>query len=396
MDPKRNPFAPGAGYTPPELAGRKDILDRFDILLSRLKSGKPFKGLLLVGLRGVGKTVLLNKFYDQAAGLGLEAFSIECIDKKRLDQMLVPYLRSSLFRLDKREGLNETVRKAFRVLHSFASKISVKYGEFEFDLAGPKEEGVADSGDLETDLPELVMAVAEAAKSKNTAVLIILDEMQYLAAPELSALIMAVHKAAQRQMPVALVGAGLPPLLGKMGNSKSYAERLFDYPRVGPLDREGVVQAVQMPVEASKAFVERRAVDHIFNVTKGYPYFVQEWGHHAWNCAKGSNIELRAAQNADSAARKSLDESFFSVRFDRLTPGEKEYLRSMAYFGGESVKSSKIAEALGQSPQSANTLRSSLIKKGMIYSPSYGDAAFTVPLFDQFMRRKIPDWSPKG
>jgi hypothetical protein len=207
---------------------------------------------------------------------------------------------------------------------------------------------------------------------------------------------MAMHKVAQKNLPVLLIGAGLPPLLGHMGNSKSYAERLFDYPRVGPLNRKGVEQAVQGPIEKAHAYIDRRAIDHIYQVSQGYPFFVQQWAHDAWNCAKGSNIDLRAVQNADSEANKNLDEGFFSVRFDRLTVAEKNYLRAMAYFGSESVKSGKIATAMGQSVQSANTIRTGLIKKGMIYSPTYGDTAFTVPMFDQFMRRKIPQWSPQG
>jgi len=175
-----------------------------------------------------------------------------------------------------------------------------------------------------------------------------------------------------------------------------YAERLFDYPKVDPLDRKAVQEAIEGPVEKAKAYVDRQAIDHISNITQGYPYFVQQWAHDAWNCAKGSNIDLRAAQNADSAARKNLDEGFFSVRFDRLTAGEKSYLRAMAYFGAEAVKTSKIASALGLSVQSANSVRASLVSKGMIYSPTYGDVGFTVPLFDQYMRRKIKDFTAKG
>lgn len=396
MDPNRNPFAPGAGYPPPELAGRADILSRTDLTLSRIMDGRSAKSFILTGLRGVGKTVLLSEAQKRAEAKKYQTVMIESVDEKRLENMLIPALRSLLFKLDRMEGISEQVKLGMRVLQSFMSRIKLKYGELELNLDVAPETGVADSGDLETDLPELIMSVASAAQSRGVAAVLIIDEMQYLHERELSALIMSMHKISQRQMPVTLIGAGLPPLLGKMGNSKSYAERLFDFPHVGPLDRKGVEQAVQTPVEEEGAFIERQAIDHIYKTTQGYPYFVQEWGHHAWNCAKGRNIDLKSAQHADSAARKILDDGFFSVRFDRLTPGEKNYLRAMAYIGGASIKSGKIAQTLGQSAQSANSLRTSLVKKGMVYSPTYGDTAFTVPLFDSFMRRRIPDWTPKG
>ena len=273
------------------------------------------------------------------------------------------------------------------------SKVKLKYGDIEVSLDVSPETGVADSGDLEADLPELMLAVGQAAASRQVPIVLIFDEMQYLHKKELSALIMAMHKVSQKQLPIALFGAGLPPLLG---NSKSYAERLFDYPRVDALNREAVRLAIETPILKAKAFIEARAIDRIASSTQGYPYFVQQWAHDAWNCAKGMTIDLRAVQNADSAAVKNLDEGFFSVRFDRLTASEKKYLRAMAFYQSDMVNTTKVAEALGQSSQSANSLRSSLIGKGMIYSPSYGDVAFTVPLFDQFMRRKMPGWKPES
>jgi type II secretory pathway predicted ATPase ExeA len=395
MDPKLNPFAPGAGYAPPELAGRAGLLERAEITIARIKASRPAKGLLLVGLRGVGKTVLLNRIQDAAEAEQYQSVMIECVDQKRLEHLLVPALRSMLLKLDRMEGFNENVKRSIRVLQGFISKIKLKYADIELSLDVAPEDGIADSGDLETDLPELFVAVGQAALARKSALALIFDEMQYLDKRELGALIMAMHKVAQKQMPIALFGAGLPPLLGHMGNSKSYAERLFDYPKIDPLDRKGVQSAIEGPVEKAKAYIDRQAIDHIANITQGYPYFVQQWAHDAWNCAKGKNIDLRAAQHADSAARKNLDEGFFSVRFDRLTAGEKSYLRAMAYFGAESIKTSKVASALGLTAQSANSVRSSLVSKGMIYSPTYGDVAFTVPMFDQYMRRKIKDFTAK-
>lgn len=293
------------------------------------------------------------------------------------------------------EGISEKVKTGLRVLKGFMSRVKLKYGDIEMTLDVPAEEGTADSGDLEADLPELMLAIGQAAASRDATVVLILDEMQYLGKTEMSALIMAMHKVSQKQLPVVMFGAGLPPLLGNMGNSKSYAERLFDYPRVDPLDAAAVRLAIEAPVEKEGAYIDRRAIEHIAKITQGYPYFVQQWAHDAWNCAKGSNIDLRAAQNADSVAWKTLDEGFFSVRFDRLTTGEKNYLRAVAYFPTVAVNTTKIAAALGQTSQSGNSLRSSLIKKGMIFSPGHGDVAFTVPLFDQFMRRKIQNFTAK-
>lgn len=396
LDPLRNPFAPGAGYPPPELAGRGNLIQRAELTLARIKEGRPSKGLLLVGLRGVGKTVLLNRIDRAADTFGYQSVMVECVDEKRLEALLIPALRSILFKLDRMEGLNEKVKLGIRVLQGFLSKVKLKYQDIEFSLDVAPETGVADSGDLETDLPELIKAIGVAAQSRGVPVALLFDEMQYLDRKELSALIMAMHKVAQNQLPITLFGAGLPPLIGRMGNSKSYAERLFDYPRVEPLDRKAVQEAIELPAEKEKAFVERRAIDHISNITQGYPYFVQQWAYDAWNCARGKSIDLRAAQNADSASRKNLDEGFFSVRFDRLTQGEKNYLRAMAYFSSPIVKTNKVAAALGLSAQSANSVRSSLLSKGMVYSPSLGDVAFTVPMFDQYMRRKIQDWTPKG
>ena len=232
MDPNTNPFAPGAGYPPPELAGRSDILERSSLSLNRTLANRSSKSQLLVGLRGVGKTVLLTRIEKDAEELGYLTVMIECVDDKRLEAMIVPALRSLLIKLDRMEGLSEKAKYALRVLQGFVSKVKMKYQGMEFSLDVQPETGVADSGDLETDLPELMVVVASAAASRKMAVALIMDEMQYLHETELSALIMSIHKIAQKQLPMTLVGAGLPQLIGKMGNSKSYAERLFDYPRV--------------------------------------------------------------------------------------------------------------------------------------------------------------------
>jgi hypothetical protein len=265
----------------------------------------------------------------------------------------------------------------------------MKVHDVEISLDVDPEQGTADSGNLESDLPVLLEAIAEAAQDRATAVSIIIDEIQYLSEKEFSALIVAIHKISQRQLPLVLVGAGLPQLVGLAGRSKSYAERLFDYPKIGPLSREDAILALAEPVKAQGVTFANDALNEIVSKTEGYPYFIQEWGYHSWNLAKDSEISFDVIKEATHTSLERLDESFFRVRFDRLTPSEKKYLRALAEFGSGPHRSGDIAEKLKVKPQSVAPTRSSLIKKGMIYSPSYGDTEFTVPLFDDFMRRTM-------
>lgn len=390
MDPVRNPFVPGAGSPPPALAGRADILERARITLARVAQGRSAKSLMLVGLRGVGKTVLLNRVHEMAEAEGYQALMIETPETKRLASLLVPPLRSLLFRLDRMENISEQVKRAMRVLKSFAGAVSVKYGEVEIGLDIDPERGSADSGDIETDLAELFVAVAEAAKSRGTAVALIIDELQYLTEDELSAVIMALHRVSQKQLPLVLIGAGLPQLVGLAGRSKSYAERLFDYPVVGALSRLDATKALADPVEREGAHFDDDALADIIAKTEGYPYFLQEWGYHSWNLAAASPITAEVVAIATREAIANLDQSFFRVRLDRLTPREKAYLRAMSELGPGPHRSGDIAEKMGTAVASVAPLRGGLIKKGMIYSPTHGDTAFTVPLFDQFMRRTMP------
>jgi hypothetical protein len=397
MKPELNPFAPGTGSMPPALAGRGLILEEAGISITRVAAGLHAKNMLLVGLRGVGKTVLLNAVQTDVDRRGFYAANCECVEDKHLAEALLPQLRSSLMKLNSAAAAKDVAQRAVRTLHSFVSQIKLTYQDVKLTFDGPKEAGSADSGDLSADLTDLFVSIGEAAKANNTAMAIFVDEMQYLSEESLRAVLMAMHKINQKRLPIYLVGAGLPPLMGKIASSRSYAERLFSVPEMGPLSKEGVTEALTIPVEKAKAFIEPRAIEHIYRVSGGYAYFVQEWGLHAWNVAKGMNIDLKAAQNADTDARQSLDRSFFSFRFDRLSSPEKEYLRAMAAVAGsEPVKSGKIAEILGKKTSTVGYLRNSLIEKGMIYSPIYGDNAFTVPLFDQFMRRTMPGWRPKN
>lgn len=394
MDRVRNPFAPGAGTPPPELVGRTEILEGASVTLARIREARPAKSFLLIGLRGVGKTVLLNRIQEMAEEKGYRTISIEAPENKRLPALLIPSLRQVLLALDRSQQVNEYVKRALRVLKSFAGAFKLSMGEFDIGLDVDPETGIGDSGDLETDLPDLLVAVAQAAQARQKPVAIFLDEMQYLNEDELSALIMALHRVAQKQMPLLLVGAGLPQLVGLTGKSKSYAERLFDFPRIGPLKNQDARNALEQPVRREQATFESRALDEIVKITEGYPYFLQEWGYHTWNIAEASPIPLHAVKAANGLVIQRLDESFFRVRFDRLTPRERDYLRAMAQLGEGPHRSGDIADMLGVGVHTVAPLRSGLIRKGMIFSPAHGDTAFTVPLFDQFMKRIMPTMKP--
>ena len=393
MDPLENPFSPGAGSPPPELVGRDAILEQARVALHRLRAGRPAKSMILVGLRGVGKTVLLNRIRLIAEEGGYRALFVEAHESKPLPALLMPHLRQILFSLDAMENVSEKVKRGFRVLRSFMTglKAKAKVGEVELELGVNPETGTADSGDLEADLSELFVAVAEAAADREKAVAICIDELQYLSEAELSALIMALHRVAQRALPLVMVGAGLPQIIALAGRSKSYAERLFDYPAVGALDPPDASNALQAPVEKQGARFADDAISEVLKVTQGYPYFLQQWGYEAWDIAVGPTIELKDVQEATVRSVKELDQSFFRVRFDRLTPREKDYLRALAELGNGPQRSSDIAEIFGVKVQSVAPLRAGLLKKGMIYSPSHGDTEFTVPLFGEFMLRVMPN-----
>lgn len=392
MDPLFNPFSPGAGTPPPELAGRKDILTQALMTLGRVRRGRAEKSILLVGLRGTGKTVLLYEISKLAEKENYQTIMIEAHEKKSLPEILLPELRKVLFSLDAAEKISAKVKKAFRVFKSFISviKLNFKISDIDIGIDINGEKGTADSGNLEADLAQLFIALGEAAQDRDTAIAIIIDELQYLKEEELSSLIMAIHKVSQKSLPIVLIGAGLPQLVGKAGRAKSYAERLFDYPEVGPLKKEDAKYALQEPVQREGVTFTKEAINEIIRVTKGYPYFLQEWGYQAWNIAARSPIDISIAKQATKASIHQLDQSFFRVRYDRLTPREKEYLRALAELGSDAQRSGTVAEELGIDVQNAAPLRNSLIKKGMIYSPNHGDTAFTVPLFEGFMKRMMP------
>lgn len=394
MDPIKNPYAPGAGTPPPELAGRDELRETVRIALERVRAGRPTKSILMVGLRGVGKTVLLDRLREDAEMSGIQTIRVEAPESRSLPAILAPQLRQALLRLSRNEQAKEFAQRALRGLSGFAKALKVKYQDIEVGFDFEPEPGLADNGDLEHDLQALLEVTGAAAKKADTALAMFVDELQYVAEEELAALITALHRTAQRSLPVVLVGAGLPQLPGKMGRAKSYAERLFDFPQIGPLPDDAARLAIAKPAADQGVSVDGDALDRIIQETRGYPYFLQEWGKHAWDVANASPITLDNVKQATASTIAALDESFFRVRFDRLTPLEKKYLRAMAALGPGPHRSGDIAEQLGREVTRLGPIRSQLIVKGMIWSPSHGDTAFTVPLFDEFMKRIMPgdDW----
>jgi hypothetical protein len=396
MDSRRNPFAPGAGTQPPELTGREALLEQAEIVLARTKLGRSAKSFIGVGLRGVGKTVLLNRVRELAETSGFRTIIVEAHEDKRLPELLAPHLRRVLLELDRLGALNSMVKRALGVFRSFLSTVKVKYGEAELALDIEPEVGSADSGDLEADLPELFTALGRAARERQTPVVLLIDEIQYLNERDMSALIMAMHRIAQSSLPVLLVAVGLPQVVGLSGRSKSYAERLFDFPTVDALTDLDAQRALSGPAAELGVRFTPDALHHIVAITQGYPYFLQAWGYYVWNAAEQSPITTADIDRATPKVMANLDEGFFRVRFDRMTPTEKTYLRAMAELGPGPYRSGDIAAKLSRRVTSLGPLRSGLIAKGMIYSPAHGDTAFTVPLFDAYLRRIMPEFkAPK-
>jgi len=392
MNPITNPFAPGAGTRPPELAGRQAIQEQVRIAIARACNGRSAKSVLMVGLRGVGKTVLLDQMRRDAELAQMRTIRIEAPEGRSLPALLAPEMRLVLLGLSRLDASKAMAVRGLRALAAFASKLKVTYKDIEVGIDYEPEQGLADNGDLETDLTALFIQAGLAAQAAKTAIVLFVDELQYVSEQQLSALILALHRCAQEALPVVLVGAGLPHLAGQTGKAKSYAERLFDFVNVGSLPKEAARQAIVLPCEQEGVRITPDAVERILLETQGYPYFLQEWGKQVWDVADCSPILLAHVGKASALAIASLDESFFRVRFDRLTAKEKEYLRAMAQLGAGPHRSGDIADCLGKPVQSLSPLRSSLINKGMVWSPTYGDTAFTVPLFDGFLKRLMPEY----
>jgi hypothetical protein len=386
MDPRLNPYAPGAGAKPPELAGRSALLERAGVALDRMRSGRSARGLMLYGLRGVGKTVLLNAIRTQAEASGIVAAAVEAPELRSLPALLAPALRQALLHLSPFEAVRA---RALGVLAAFVKAVKVKFADVEVNLDVAPTFGIADSGDLEHDLTQLMLEIGRAAKAEGTAFVLFIDELQYVAAAQLGTLFAAIHKATQAEAPIAIIGAGLPQLLGLAGRAKSYSERLFEFVEIDRLPAEDARRALCVPAENEGVHFSADAIDEILARTQGYPYFLQEWGKHCWDVASASPITLANARTASERAVAELDASFFRVRFDRLTPQQKLYLRAMAELGSGPYRSGDVADQLRRGVTAVAPIRAALITKGMVYSPAHGDIAFTVPLFDAFMRRSM-------
>lgn len=358
-------------------------------MLERLKQACPEKSILLAGLRGVGKTVLLNEINHRAQEAGYRTMLMETPEQRGLVALLAPQMRRLLLELDRSAAMRAKARRALGALKEFVSTVRVQYAGVELGLDLDVEKGVADSGDLESDLSDLFVVVAEAGHERGAAIGLFIDEVQYLHEEELRALIMAMHRLQQEQLPFILVGAGLPSLPALAGKAKSYAERLFSFPAIGPLGKPEAVQAIRDPVRTAGVEIQPAALDEIFRLTQGYPYFLQEWGYQSWNRAASSPITLQDVREATATVIRRLDEGFFRVRFERLTPSERRFLRAMSELRPGQQRTGDVAAALGMQVTSLGPVRANLINKGMIYSPEHGQLAFTVPLFDEFMKRTM-------
>lgn len=385
MDRLQNPYQPGAGTRPPALIGRDDLIDGFGVTLRRTLSGRSGKCCMLVGLRGVGKTVLLNRFAEIAGAEGVQVGFMEAPENSDFRTLLAVRLRGILLAWNSR--VRRAVTRALGVLKSFTLKLPAGAS---ISIGVDPLAGRADSGLLAEDLTDVLVAAGEAAAACDSALMVAVDEVQYLSTNELAALVTAIHRTTQLGLPVILTGAGLPQLPALVGAAKSYAERLFEFPVVSSLPPAEAAAAIVVPAREFGVEFTPPAVDRVVAESGGYPYFLQEWGYHIWNAAPSSPIADDDVRAARSSVIDTLDRDFFRVRFDRLTPKEKDYLRAMAVLGPGGHRSGDIAAALGVRVESVAPRRSGLIAKGMIYSPAHGDTAFTVPLFDQFLLRAMP------
>ena len=353
-------------------------------MIGRALNGRSTQGMLMTGLRGVGKTVILNELMRMAEEQGALSLFVEATAESTLSELLASELKKLFFSLNRIAGTADKVKKGLVVLRNFIGAVHLKVGDIGLDIE--PFAGIADSGNIETDLADLFECVAEAAKEKKKAVLLLVDEVQYLPKKELGALIMAFHRLQQRQLPFAVIGAGLPMLAELAGKTKSYAERLFLYPQVDALTFEATRQAIETPFASCGVQVERRAVEKVYEQSKGYPYFIQEWGYQIWNRVERKRVGVDDIDEVRAKVVKRLDENFFHARLERLTVGEKDFLYGMSLCCGN-IHVADVAKALGSKVASLSKRRASLLAKGMIYSPRYGELAFTVPMFGQFMRR---------
>jgi AAA ATPase-like protein len=389
MDPRRNPYTPNAGARPPALVGRDPELTAFDVLLYRLQAGHAEQSMLITGLRGVGKTVLLGAFEERARLAGWVTVETEITRDADFGSRMAQLVRRALLQVAPRERWRERAKRAAGVLRSFALTVSSE-GAVTGSLDIEPVQGAADSGDLGEDLTDLLLALGEAAREHESGVVFLLDEVQFLDRVQLEALITALHKTVQRQLPITLVGAGLPHVPRLAGEAKSYAERLFTFPVIGRLSESEAAFALTTPADELDVSIDRRAVATVVAYTEGYPYFLQEYGKELWDHAAGSPVTPQEAVETQPIVEAKLDGNFFRVRVERATERELRYLRAMAELGPAPQRAGDVAAVLGDPSERWGPTRARLIEKGLLYAPDYGLAAFTVPQFDRFMRRTYP------
>ncbi|MFL1524370.1 AAA family ATPase [Pseudomonas sp. O230] len=391
MNPISNPYMPAAGLPPSVLVGREALRERVRIGIARLREGRSAKSVLMVGLCGVGKTVLLQQMRSDAEGEGAYTLCIGNPEQRSLPALLAPQLRQVLLRLSQTEAAQDTARRALSALAGFTKALEGPFNGRLIDLNFDTEAaGLADQSQVEVGPTTLLEHACLAAKQAGSAVVLFIDEFHCIEATQLSGLIVVLHRCAQSRLPIIVVGAGLPQLRGRVGNAKAYAERLFDYPAIGPLSEVEAALAIVQPAAQDGVAFEAEAVDLIVEKTRGYPFFLQAWASHAWDAASTSPISLADVERAWTPAIVALDEHFFRAYFDRLTQTEKQYLRAMADLGPGPHRSGEIADRQGRRVQAVAPLRNGLIGKGLIWSPGHGDTAFTVPFFDEFMQRIMP------
>ncbi|GHF11490.1 ATPase [Amycolatopsis deserti] len=398
MDPIRNPFAPGAGQRPPELAGRERELTAFEVVLQRVARGRPERSLVLTGLRGVGKTVLLGELRSMAVKHKWGAGKIEARPDAELRRPLSAALHRAIRDLAVRHRAPDRVEEVLGVLKAFAlrsNKADAKLRDrWQPGIDVPAAQGRADSGDIEIDLVELFTDVAELAADVGTGVALLIDEIQDLQPDDVSALCAACHELSQSGAPLVVVGAGLPHVPAVLSASKSYSERLFRYVRIDRLNREEADRAVLAPIEREDAGIEAEALDALFDASGGYPYFIQAYAKAAWDAAPDDPITVQDVQVAAPEAEQELAVGFFGSRYERATPAEREYLRAMAELTqgrDESAGTSDVAVYLGRKPSSLSPARDSLMKKGLVYSAERGHIAFTVPHFGHYLLSRAVD-----
>lgn len=397
MDPTRNPFVPGAGMRPPTMAGRDEAVQMSKVALAQLKRGAFSRPGILYGLRGVGKTVLLNVIESHARDAGCHVISFEATDKVGLEEGLIPELQRVLGRLSASAKAKQLALRATNAVQDLLSRLELAFGEASVKVSAPKQ--ASHAGAIEVHLTNALVAVGEAARAADEPVVIFIDELQYMhlreSGRDLGALIAALHKAGQQNLPIGFFGAGLPQIHGVVTSLKSYAERFFEFSKVGALSADDASRAIRQPITEGEESIADDALAYLVGKTRGYPYFLQEYGRFAWQCAEASPISLQDAEQAHGEATKALDAGFFEARMQRATPKERTYLFAMAGLGGSGPYSSNaVARAMGVKAAAVTPYRDALIKKGIIWSPARGSLEFTVPMFDEYLRRQIPASAP--